>query len=240
MSNQVVHEPSAEMTAATLIETGSYHVDQTGDRAQWRKWKSGILAPVYCNTRSLSSGQQSQRSMTLVVAALAAMTTRFFSDADLIVGLADGGIVWSSPVAIDMGINHALIRKQAKSHGVGGRIAGVDGADYSGAKAVIVDDLVASGKTVIEGARVLKDELGVETMGVVSIVNWCFPTTLHRFAESGIVPKTLTSWPQIIDQAYRHGLLTEAGANELNVFYQDPAAHVWNPEVFKMSEEVNA
>ncbi len=49
----VWREDVADEVAETLIETGSYIVDFSLPPEQWFKWKSGVIAPCYCDCRVL-------------------------------------------------------------------------------------------------------------------------------------------------------------------------------------------
>lgn len=56
------------------------------------------------------------------------------------VGMAEAGIVRSSPVAVELGIAHASVRKTRKLHGRGRM---VEGSLSEGDCVVMVDDLMA-------------------------------------------------------------------------------------------------
>jgi orotate phosphoribosyltransferase len=94
------------------------------------------------------------------------------ADADAIGGLtmgADPVAFGIAAVAADRGraLRSFSIRKEAKDHGVTGRVAG---ALLPGDKVVLTEDTVTRGTSVMEAARVVR-EFGAEPVAIVVIVD---------------------------------------------------------------------
>lgn len=226
ISPTLVYDPTASPVARCLINAGAYLI--ATDHNNWFKWRSGITAPVYTDCRRLNSDAG---AMATIRTALGQSLKGNFPKAELVVGIAEAGVVWSSIVALELGLPHAFIRKQVKAHGVSeGR---VEGFPLKGAKAVIVDDLVASGDSVQEAIQILRDEAKIETVGIQSIVNWDFHHMRERFRPLNIPLRALVSYPQLLQEAVDQGIIGADARNELVLFYRNPTAHQWNLEALK-------
>ncbi len=231
MTNGLVYEPTAELVARNLVTTGAYLVARNpADSETWFTWKSGIRAPVYTNCR-LIPGHPGPSAT--IVRALASSIQVNFPDAELLVGMAEAGIGWAAQTAAELGLPWAFIRKEAKLHGPE---AGkhVECSPPERARAVVLDDLLASGDTIEQKAiPYLRDEKAITTIGVQSIVNWDFREMRDRFVKLGICVRALVSFPHLIDEVVRAGQLPTAAGRELRLFYANPRQHQWNIKSFR-------
>jgi orotate phosphoribosyltransferase len=218
----LVHVPSAEDVARALVLNGCYLINLGGDPQSFYEWKSGIVAPCYTDCRVLM-GAPGARS--IVKRALAESIRATFPGADCVVGMAEAGIVWSSLTADDLGLPHAFVRKQKKPHG---RPALVEGAPKLGGRAVLVDDLVATGESLEAAVAALADEANITTVGVQSIVNWNFAEMRERFNRLDVPVKALVSYPDLLAAMRLYRDLPPAAGAELTRFYANPRGHTWN------------
>jgi orotate phosphoribosyltransferase len=225
----LVEPLTADLVAHTLVEAGAYKIT-TAEPDEWFEWKSGIKAPVYTDTRVINGNNRTFGGLKIINFALGRMVHTNFSDGTLVVGLAEGGVVWSRGVVGENGYDHAWVRKHAKKHGIGGMIAG---SPSPGTSAVLVDDLIASGGTVLRAVEALTDEYGIKSVGVACVVTWGFPSMRQKFEQGGIKIKALTSYPWLLSAAYRKGIISEAAVAELASFYADPKGHTWNLDALK-------
>jgi len=139
-------------------------------------------------------------------------------------------MIWSTLVANALGKSHAFVRKERKRHGSG---ALVECSPPPGAKAVIVDDLIASGGSVEHAYRAIKGEGQLVPVGVMSIVNWDFEEMRRRLTQLRIPVHALTSYPELLEAAVDLGGLSQSAAHELRTFYRDPEHHLWNLQALK-------
>jgi orotate phosphoribosyltransferase len=202
----------------------AYLIETSGDEARFYEWKSGIRAPVYCNCRVLF-GHPGPRAT--VVRSLASAILQGYPTVNHIVGLAEAGIVWASAVASELGQPVAYVSKAEKKHGIKGLVVGAMPSDPAMVQAVIVDDLVASGDTLVRALETLKVEKGIVPVGIQSIVHWDFQRTHQRFESFGIPMSTLVSYPEILRAALEEELLGRDAVEELCEFYQEPSQYVW-------------
>ncbi len=215
----IVFEPKAVDVAKCLVRSGAYGVMFAEPADQWLTWKNGIKAPVYCDCRVLNSFPLERK---LVSATLVESAKRHFGDAQVVVAMATAGISWGRVVADELDLPFAYVRSKAKGHGTGSL---VDGEPPTGKRAVVIDDLVASGGSILDAARALDQECGIQVIGVQSIVNWGFRAMRRNLA--GYRVKALTSYPYIVLNAIIHELIDSDQFIQLLSFYRDPTHFAW-------------
>lgn len=215
VSDFVRDEERALRVAKALVESGAYHVDAQMPKDRYFTWKSGIRAPCYCNCRELLSRSPYRR---LVSAELAGAIRERFAKVDAVAGVATAGIAWAMSVADQMEIGFAYVRSEAKSHGLGGL---VQGRLPSKGNIILVDDLVASGGSLVASAVAIERETDCQVVGIQTIVNWGFDSMRGRM--DGRQFNALTSYPHILTAAMMKGLLSPADMQRFLDFYEDPS-----------------
>ena len=208
----------ARPVAVALVASGAFTVDLRMPRERWFRWKSGILAPCGCNCRRLNTMPAFRR---LADDALADATRRSFPGADYIVAIAHAGIPWAKTLAERLDLPLAYVRTEARPGG--GPL--VECSPAGGARAVVVDDVVASGTSTARAIEALLAETGLRIAGVQSIANWNFPEMRARLARWPV--RAVTSYPQILASAQEAGLASVADVSQLMRFYADPRRHSW-------------
>jgi orotate phosphoribosyltransferase len=188
-------------------------------RDQWFRWKSGILAPCGCNCRRLNAVPDLRR---LVDAALADATRSSFPDADYVVAVAHAGIPWAKTVAERLDLPLAYVRAEPREPG--GPL--VECEPGTGARAVIIEDVVASGGSAARAIEALLAETSLRVAGVLSIANWNFPEMRDLLAPWTV--RAVTSYPQVLASAQETGILSDADVSQLLRFYADPRRHRWH------------
>jgi orotate phosphoribosyltransferase len=209
----------ARPVAAALVASGAFTVDMRLPRDQWFRWKSGILAPCGCNCRRLNTLPAIRR---LIDDTLTEATRASFPDADYIVAVAHAGIPWAKTVADRLDLPLAYVRAEARADG--GPL--VECSPGRGARAVLVEDVVASGGSAARAIEALHTETGLRVVGVQSIANWNFPQMRALLAPWTV--RALTSYPQVLASAREAGLVSAVDVVELLRFYADPRGHAWS------------
>ena len=208
----------ARPVAGALVASGAFTVDMRMPADQWFRWKSGILAPCGCNCRRLNSMPTLRR---VVDDALADATRSSFPGADYIVAVAHAGIPWAKTLAERLDLPLAYVRAGART--ADGPL--VECSPAGGTRAVIIEDVVASGTSAARAIQALLAETGMRVAGVQSIANWNFPEMRARLASW--VVRAVTSYPQVLASAQDAGLVSAADVSELLRFYADPRGHSW-------------
>lgn len=153
--------------------------------------------------------------------ALAEAVREAFPDVGYVIGAAHAGIPWATMLAERLDLPLAYVRAQPRAPG--GVL--VECAPAGAASAVVVDDVVASGASILSSIQAIQAETGLTVAGVQSIANWNFPEMRSRLTEWQV--RALTSYPYILDCAKNAGLLDDAVVAQLSRFYQDPRNYAW-------------
>jgi orotate phosphoribosyltransferase len=218
-SADLVDARHARPVAAALVASGAFTVDMRMPRDRWFRWKSGILAPCGCNCRRLNTLPAFRR---LVDDALADTVRLAYPDVGYVVAVAHAGIPWAKTLAERLDLPLAYVRAEARD--AGGPL--VECAPAGRARAVIVEDVVASGGSTARAIQALLAETGLRVAGVQSIANWDFPEMRALLAPWPV--RALTSYPQVLASAQEAGLVSLADVGQLLRFYADPRCTTWS------------
>jgi orotate phosphoribosyltransferase len=231
-----LYEATTRQVARALITSGAYKIKAGVSEEEFFTWSSGIRAPVYNNCRELD---RQPGAKGIVVCAFESSIRANFPSANWIVGVGEGGITWSAAVAYQLGLPHSVIRKYEKNYGDGSdRFVISAPPSKTTVNAVVIDDLLASGKTLTEKIERFEQETGIKPIGVQTIVNWNFTSFRKRFEKLEIETCALVSYPQILETAVEENLLTWEAAIELTKFYQNPKEHQWNLKALRETSKL--
>jgi len=131
------------------------------------KIKSGALSPYYIDMARLLSKPKE----LCTIAKVAAEKIRQIMDTDSFTKLASielKGALITPSIACKVDLPCVIVRKEEKSYGTTGKIAGAD--ITTGDKILFIDDVVSEGLSKIEGIKPIK-ELGAEVKHILVIVN---------------------------------------------------------------------
>jgi orotate phosphoribosyltransferase len=229
----LVYEEQAPIVARTMLAADAYMLAaDPSDPSTWLRWKSDIRAPVYTDCRRLF---RDPGAAEIVTHALCSMIRVSFGEFDYIVGTAEAGVMWSTRVARHIGKPDAFVRKQRKAHGTGTL---VECSPEPGSRALVIDDLMASGSSVEAAIKALAADADIATVGVATVVNWDFPDMRERFARIGVPYRALVSYDQLLVAAVNQGRLSVVAAKELSRFYKSPKTHQWDLAAFECERKM--
>lgn len=183
-------------------------------------WASGIKSPVYCDNRLILTAPDAR---SIVEAALAGTIRREFPDAEVLMGTATAGIAHAAIAGHLLGLPMGYVRSGAKDHG---RQNQIEGRLETGEKAVVIEDLISTGGSVISAVEALR-EAGAEVLGVVSIFTYNMKKGRERLAEAGVRAVSLTDFDAIAEVAAAEGYIAPADVQRLLAFRDDPADERW-------------
>lgn len=183
-------------------------------------WASGIKSPVYCDNRLILTAPDAR---SIVEAALAGTIRREFPDAEVLMGTATAGIAHAAIAGHLLSLPMGYVRSGAKDHG---RQNQIEGRLEKGEKAVVIEDLISTGGSVISAVEALR-EAGAEVLGVVSIFTYNMKKGRERLAEAGVRAVSLTDFDAIAEVAAAEGYIAPADVQRLLAFRDDPADERW-------------
>jgi len=179
-------------------------------------WASGWKSPIYCDNRRILSFPFIR---DYIKSELCNVVFEKFPDAELLAGVATAGIAWGAMIADQLKLPYIYVRPKPKEHGLGNQVEGYFERDQ---KAVIIEDLVSTGKSSLQVVDVLKNA-GVEVVGMVSIFTYDFPVAAEAFKIAGLKYQPLTSYPALIQLAIEKGLVSSNEQEVLLKWRNDPA-----------------
>jgi len=114
----------------------------------------GKLSPYYLDLRVLPSFPDAFHASI----ELLGKTARTIADIAKIAGIPTGGLPWASVLAYTLSKPLVYVRKEVKHHG---REKMVEGLLVPGDKVLLVDDVITTGKNILDAAQTLRAEGGV-------------------------------------------------------------------------------
>ena len=183
-------------------------------------WASGIKSPVYCDNRLILTAPDVRET---VEQAIADTVAREYPEAEVLMGTSTAGIAHAAIAAHLMGLPMGYVRSGAKDHGRQNRI---EGRLEKGQKAVVIEDLISTGGSVIEVVDALR-EAGAEVLGIVSIFTYGMKKGLERLAAADVRNVSLTDFDTVARIAGEEGYIAPADVQRLLRFRDNPADESW-------------
>ncbi len=180
------------------------------------RFKSGILSPIYVDNRQLI---YHPRAWHTVIDGFQAVIKSL--DAELIAGVAVGGVPHSSALAYAMNMPSIFVRKASKGHGKARRI---EGGAVKRKKVVLLEDLVTTGGSSLSAVRALRQG-GAIVSDLIAIVSYGFDEAARAFEQADVKLHTLTDFETLLEIALARGLFTDADASLIRDWLADP--HGW-------------
>lgn len=183
-------------------------------------WASGIKSPIYCDNRLTLTAPEVR---TLIENSLAETVKREYPDAEVLMGTSTAGIAHAAITAHLLGMPMGYVRSGAKDHGRQNRI---EGRLEAGQKAVVVEDLISTGGSVIDVVDALR-EAGAEVVGIVSIFTYGMKKGLERLAEADVRNISLTDFDAVCECAAESGYIRPEDIARLKAFRDNPSDESW-------------
>jgi orotate phosphoribosyltransferase len=180
-------------------------------------WASGWKSPIYCDNRKVLSFPFLR---DFIKSELCNVIFEQFPEAELLAGVATAGIAWGAMAADQLKLPFVYVRPKPKEHGLGNQ---VEGFFEAGQKAVVVEDLISTGKSSLQVVDVLRNA-GVEVVGMASIFNYGFDAAQEAFKNADVDLESLTSYESLIKLAIEKNIVSEDTGHLLQSWRKDPAA----------------
>jgi orotate phosphoribosyltransferase len=203
---------SQQTVATRLLQVGAVKLNPT----QPYTWASGWKSPIYCDNRKVLSFPYDR---DFIKSELCSVIFEQFPDIDGIAGVATAGISWGVMAADQLKLPFVYVRPKPKEHGLGNQL---EGELAKGAKVLVVEDLISTGKSSLQVCEVLRQS-GIEPVGMVSIFTYGFDQAAQAFDQAGIKLVSLTNYESLLRLALEQGKISASEHEILASWRKDPA-----------------
>ncbi len=173
-----------------LIELGAFAI---GDFVL----SSGARSPYYLDMRRAISDPETFRwTVGLYMRALEGV------EYDVLVGIECGSVPFASVLGYTLGRPVLYVRKKPKEYGTRSL---VEGRAVQGQRAVIIDDVLTTGRSISGAVAALRD-VGIETIAAVVFVDreQC---GRERLSELGLEVRSVYTVSRLVEELYGFGLI---------------------------------
>ncbi len=184
--------PDLEQFALTLYDINAVRLGQF-------RLHSGLNSPIYLDLRMLVSYPAALRLATAVYQRLLVDL-----DFDLLAAAPMAGLPLGTAVCLAMDRPLIYPRKTAKSYGTG---KGIEGAYQVGQTAVVIDDLITSGDSILQAIIALK-AAGLHVRDAVVLVDR-EQGGMETLREAGYEPHAALTIRQLLSTLAAHGRITD-------------------------------
>jgi orotate phosphoribosyltransferase len=178
-------------------------------------WASGWKSPIYCDNRKTLSYPSIRTSIRQT---FAEQISEKYSNVEVIVGVATGGIAIGALVAEELGLPFIYVRSSSKGHGLGNQI---EGAYEEGQKVVVIEDLISTGGSSLKAVDALRDE-GLVVQGLAAIFTYGFEVAVNNFEKANCEFFTLSDYDTLLEQGVDSKYINENDVASLKEWKSDP------------------
>lgn len=178
-------------------------------------WVSGIKSPVYCDNRMTISYPEVRDK---IAHGFADHIRKFYPDVEIIAGTATAGIPHAAWVAQILNLPMVYVRSGAKEHGKGKQTEGVL---PTGAKVVLIEDLLSTGGSSLKACEALTSE-GAVVMAVLAIFSYNFESVDTAFKEAKMPYYTLSDYETLLPIAVEMGAVKVESLELLKKWSKNP------------------
>lgn len=179
-------------------------------------WASGLKSPIYCDNRITLSYPLVR---TYIKEQFVNMIKSRFGSADLIAGVATGGIAHGALVAQELGLPFAYVRSEKKSHGLTNQ---VEGRVEKNQSVIVIEDLVSTGGSSLNAVNALR-AAGVEVLGMCAIFTYGLQVAADNFEKEECLLYTLTNFESLVEKAVSQQYIDQSELESLMRWRQNPA-----------------
>lgn len=183
-------------------------------------WASGIKSPIYCDNRLTLANVETRR---VVENGLAETIKEFYPECEVVMGTSTAGIPHAAYVSEILELPMGYVRSGAKDHG---RQNQIEGANPTGKKVVVVEDLISTGGSVIEVVDVLR-EAGANVLGIVSIFTYGLEKGIKRLKDANVENHSLSNFETLVDVAAKNNYISSDDISKVLKFQKNPSDPSW-------------
>jgi len=212
----ILNEESATKVAESLLQIKAIKLNPTNPF----QWASGWNSPIYCDNRKSLSYPPVR---TFIRQQFVDAINEYFPNAEVIAGVATGGIAHGALVAEAMGLPFAYIRSSAKGHGMQNLI---EGDIFKNQKVVVIEDLISTGGSSLKAVDALREN-ECDVLGMVAIFTYGFELAKKNFKERKCKLITLSDYNAMLKVAVEANYVSESDVESLTEWRVAP--NKWAP-----------
>ena len=179
-------------------------------------WASGWLSPIYCDNRRILSFPEIRENVSRLMADI---ILEKYPQVDVVAGVATGAIAHGMLIAHFLKKPFVYVRPKPKDHGTGSQIEGIL---EKGARVVVVEDLISTGKSSLAAVDAL-NKASAEVLGMVAIFSYNFNQARRSFEEANVELTTLTNYDALIQVACDTGYIKDSDIELLKEWRFSPS-----------------
>lgn len=212
----IFNKESANKVAELLLQIKAIKLQSTNHFV----WASGWKSPIYCDNRKTLSYPPVR---TYIRQQFVDAIKEIFPTAEVIVGVATGGIAHGALVAEALGLPFAYVRSASKGHGLQNLI---EGDIENGKNIVVIEDLVSTGGSSLKAVEELKKH-GNNILGMLAIFTYNFDIAEQSFKSINCKLVTLSDYNALINVAVNSNYISEKDVESLSKWRLNPSE--WSP-----------
>ena len=182
-------------------------------------WASGWNSPIYCDNRKSLSFPQIRTHIRMKMCEI---IKEKYPHANVIAGVATGGIAIGCLVAEELGLPFIYVRAKSKDHGKKNLI---EGYYDQGQSVVVIEDLISSGKSSLAAVEVLRNE-ELNVRGLISIFSYSFDTADTNFKDANCEKTSLCDYNTLLNEALKSNYIEQKDLKILEKWRKEPSK--WN------------
>ena len=182
-------------------------------------WASGWKSPIYCDNRKALSFPQIRTHIRMKMCEI---IKDKYPHANVIAGVATGGIAIGCLVAEELGLPFIYVRASTKDHGKKNLI---EGYYNQGQSVVVIEDLISSGKSSLLAVEALRNE-DLNVRGLISIFSYSFDIAEDNFNNLNCEKISLCDYKTLLNEAVKSNYIDKKDIKLLDNWRKDPSK--WN------------
>ncbi|HKK09190.1 MAG TPA: orotate phosphoribosyltransferase [Bacteroidales bacterium] len=179
------------------------------------QWASGWKAPIYCDNRKTLSFPEVRNNLR---DRMSEIIRQEYAAADVIAGVATGGIALGVLVAQQLNLPFVYVRSSQKGHGLQNRVEGVLQPNQ---KAVVIEDLVSTGKSSLNAVDALRNS-EVTVLGMISIFDYGFDVARQNFDDKSCSLYSLSDYEALLEVALQENYIQKDESESLTSWRKNP------------------
>ncbi len=179
------------------------------------KWVSGIFSPIYCDNRLLMSYPEERKK---VVDGFVEIIKNKRIEFDVVAGIASSGIPHAAWLAEKLSKPMIYVRKKSKGYGRGKLI---EGKLEKGAKVLIVEDLISTAGSLVNGIESVRQAGGIVN-NCLAIFTYEMNKATHNLSGIGCRVLTLSNFSALVKIAREENYLDGEYCNKALEWSKDP------------------